>query len=99
MQFTLTLPPDFVQQLAVHLLTDIRQELARQGATNNALAGKTADLLTSKMVAQRLKVHEKTVIRYIRLGRIHAANHGTLARPKYRVSEADCAAFYVANQA
>lgn len=96
MQVTLTLPPDLIATLVAQLTEGIRRELA---ATASPQAPqRTNALLTAKAVAGRLKLHEKTVVRYIREGRINASNHGSLARPRYRVNEADCEAFYKANR-
>jgi excisionase family DNA binding protein len=98
MQVTLTLPPDLLQQIAAYITNDIRRELGSFANPSEATATKSTDLLTVEAVAKRLSIHQKTVIRYIRAGKLSASNHGSVARPKYRVSEADCAAFYAANR-
>jgi excisionase family DNA binding protein len=95
MQVTLTLPPDLITTLVAQLTDGIRRELAASAPA--PASTRSNALLTVKMVAVRLKLHEKTVVRYIKEGRINASNHGTLARPRYRVHEADCEAFYKAS--
>lgn len=97
MQFSVTFPPDLINQLASEIMACIRRDMLVLEQLSKKSATKTTELLTAQMVAKRLKIHPKTVIRYIRQGRIDAANHGSLARPKYRVSEEDCNAFYLAN--
>ncbi|WP_046244992.1 helix-turn-helix domain-containing protein [Hymenobacter terrenus] len=98
MQVTITLPPDLISTLVETITSEIRRELAAASATTAKTKAATA-LLTVDELASRLKLHEKTVVRYIRSGRINASNHGTLARPAYRVAEADYEAFYKANRA
>lgn len=94
MQITLNLPPEILRKLADELLTAMRLNHAKV----IQLTEPVTDLLTTQMVAKRLRRCKKTVNQYIRSGRLHAANFGTAARPDYRVSEKDCAAFYAVNR-
>ena len=94
MQITLTLPPDLLRHLADQLLAAMRLSQDQQ-APPVALP---SELLTTEMVAKRLRRCKKTVNSYIRSGRLHAANHGSLTKPDYRVSEKDFADFYSMNR-
>ena len=94
MQITLTLPPDLLAHLADQLLAAMRQNQAQQASP----AALPSELLTTEMVAMRLRRCKKTVSLYIRSGRLHAANHGSLTKPDYRVSEKDLADFYSVNR-
>jgi hypothetical protein len=94
MQITLTLPPEILRQLANELAVAMRHNQAQMVRPFEPLS----DLLTTQMVAKRLRRCEKTVNQYIRSGKLHAANIGTTDRPNYRVSEKDCQDFYSMNR-
>lgn len=46
-------------------------------------------LLTPNEVKEKLNVCYKTVIKYIRTGKLNASNIGTLERPRYRIKQED----------
>ena len=93
MQVTLTFPPDLLRQLAAEVVEVMRlsQFQLAQPTTSDP------QLLTTDMVATRLRRCKKTVNSYIRAGRLNAANFGSLGKPDYRVSEKDCNDFYSMN--
>lgn len=98
MQITLTVPPDVLNQLAAQIVESIRREFdALAKISANQPADSTA-LLTVQMVSKRLNLHQKTITRFIRTGKLNASNHGTIKSPKYRMSEADYRAFYLSNR-
>ncbi|ALW85324.1 hypothetical protein AUC43_09580 [Hymenobacter sedentarius] len=92
MQITLNLPPDFFQHISVELLEAMRRSQAQL-----APPAAPSELLTTQMVAARLRRCTKTVNRYIRSGKLHAANYGSPAKADYRVSEKDFHDFYAMN--
>ena len=94
MQITLTLPPDFFQHMTDQFLAAMLLNQAQIAPP----AAPPTELLTTEMVAKRLRRCKKTVNLYIRSGRLHAANHGSLTKPDYRVSEKDFADFYSVNR-
>lgn len=94
MQITLNLPPEILSQLAEEILEALRLKQAQLAPP----LPPSSQLLTTQMVAQRLKRCKKTVNQYIRSGKLHAANIGTTTKPNYRVSEKDCEDFYAVNR-
>jgi excisionase family DNA binding protein len=98
MQFSLGIPPEFINQLAAGLLTSLQVQI--KAAAEAAVVHKDADILFNvKEAAVRLKMCEKTVLAKIEAGKLSAANLGTWERPQYRISKADLIAFYNINKA
>jgi hypothetical protein len=85
MMVTTIYPPSFIDELAVALFDKIKFLAAAEpkGPQN------TGQLLTVSDVAKKAKRCEKTVLKWITSGRLNAVNQGTLARPSYRIAEAD----------
>ena len=94
MQVTLNFPPEILRQLADELMEAIRLKQAQMASS----AASNQPLLTTQMVAARLKLCTKTVTNYIRSGKLHAANFGSAKKPDYRISEKDCQDFYAVNR-
>jgi excisionase family DNA binding protein len=51
------------------------------------------ELYTIEEVAQKLKVHDRTVRRYIKSGDLKAVNLGSESQPNWRIQDIDFLAF------
>jgi len=94
MQITLPLSPEILRQLADELLAAMRLNPAQIKRSTEPLS----DLLTTQMVAKRLRRRKKTVNQYRRSSKRHATNFGPVTRPGHRVSEKECQNFCVSNR-
>lgn len=52
-----------------------------------------AEIYTIEEVAKRLKVHDRTVRRYIKSGDLKAVNLGSDSQPNWRIQEEDFLSF------
>jgi excisionase family DNA binding protein len=60
---------------------------------NYSLGGKMMEIYTIKEAAELLKVHDRTIRRYIKSGELKAANLGSEEQPNWRITEEDIKEF------
>ena len=85
MQVTMTYPPSFIEELAAALYMMFQ----KMDAKTSSAQDDTGQLLTVAEVASRSKRCEKTILNWIKSGKLVAINQGTYRRPSYRVRLVD----------
>ena len=91
---SITLNPCDLQAIIDQIVAALAPTFQKRVEATAKASGEALYCLTVEGVAKRLERDVKTVLKYIREGKMRAANIGTREKPQYRVSEADFAEFY-----
>lgn len=94
----INLSPSELQLLIEQITAALLPTFEKRVSTASKATTEALQCLTIADTGKRLKMHPKTVLKYVGDGRLKAANVGTLERPQYLVSEADLASFYKAHR-
>lgn len=99
MLMMINLNPQELQTITSQLTDALLGHLKTLDSRASKAAGEALRCLSVEDVAKRLGCCQKTVLKWIREGRLGAANTSdNIKRPQYLVSEADLASFYKAHR-